>query len=251
MRKITDKNEIRNFLCEHRIDNLNIAGYMHNHPDECNIWVNNGDSVRGLVLYGEETKYYIINCYDDDFIKEAVRDIFDGKEVFFSGVRKELADKLMLLGKSRKTTDIEDSCYLYYYPYKSVEGLSKNVRPLRIEDAPVIDYFYTYRSSGSLDAIKRDIQRRPGVGLELDGELVAWTLVHPDNSNGILYVKPFFRGSNLGTEVGKALTQAVIDRGDIPFVHIVNGNDASVHITEKMGFRFGYNVVWFECDFSK
>lgn len=125
MRKITDKNEIRNFLCEHRIDNLNIAGYMHNHPDECNIWVNDGDTVRGLVLYGEETKYYIINCYDDDFIKEAVGDIFDGKEVFFSGVRKELADKLMLLGKSRKTTDIEDSCYLYYYPYKSVEGLSK------------------------------------------------------------------------------------------------------------------------------
>lgn len=94
MRKITDKNEIKNFLCEHRIDNLNIAGYMHNHPDECNIWVNNGDSVRGLVLYGEETKYYIINCYDDDFIKEAVRDIFDGKEVFFPGSERSLPTNL-------------------------------------------------------------------------------------------------------------------------------------------------------------
>lgn len=250
MRKINSIDEIKSFLDLHKIDCLNLIGYLRNHPNEHTVWVNDGDEIRGVVLYGEETHYCIINCYDDAFLDEAYRDIFKGNQVFFSGIRMELALKLQKFGKSQKKGDITDSCYLYYYPHLTIGDINPNVRPLTVEDAPIIDYFYTYRSSNSLATIKNDILSRPAVGLEIDGELAAWTLVHPDNSNGMLFVKPQFRKNNYGAVVGRSITQAVLDRGDIPYVHIVHGNDVSIHLTEGMGYVYAYRVMWFDCDFT-
>jgi len=251
--RVTDKNDmpsVMEFLNTHKMDSLNLLGYIKN-ADPI-VYINDNLPVDCVVLKDKNSNMFFINAYSDASIEEAVRDIFSKTEkVFFSGVREEIAQKLMRMG-NMQGNDTDDLCLLYYYPYGSIDEriIPDFMGTIKHEDIGVVDYFYTYRSSDSFDKICHEVTTRPTSAAYIDGEIAAWSLLHEDNSMGAMFTKPQFRNRNLAIHTTNNMIKNVLARGDVPYVHIVSVNTPSIKLAEKIGLKYAYDVRWFECEFK-
>lgn len=147
------------------------------------------------------------------------------------------------------TIEWANPCHLFVYdgdkPSDTTpEGFYADVlTPL---DAPIIDDYYTYKSDTSLDEILEAIETRSTVGIRTsDHELASWVLIHVDGTMGIMYTKEKYRKLGLGRVASNLLIQKQLSNGEIPYVHVVFGNDASIKLTEKLGMKNVVNVAWF------
>ena len=96
-----------------------------------------------------------------------------------------------------------------------------------------------------MGCIKDNLQNRPSSVYRIDGEAVAWVLVHRDNSIGIMYTKEEYRGKNIAYELSMNLLKEIIKRNQIPYIHIGIGNEASFRLARKCGFRRYKQIFWF------
>ena len=60
---------------------------------------------------------------------------------------------------------------------------------------------------------------------------------------GMLYVLPEYRRQGWGERLERALTKIVLTQGDLPYGHVVVGNEASARLQEKLGFICCSQVV--------
>lgn len=82
------------------------------------IWIG-GNPVDCVVIRKKDTDMFFINAYSDESILSAAKEIFSlSEKVFFSGVRKEIADKLLALADKTDEDLLHDDCLLYLYPEK-------------------------------------------------------------------------------------------------------------------------------------
>ncbi len=79
----------------------------------------------------------------------------------------------------------------------------------------------------------------------MNGEAVAWVLLHRDNSMGIMYTKKEFRGKNIAYQLSTDIIKKVIAKGQIPFIHIGTENTASFKLASKCGFIRCKEIYWF------
>ncbi|MEG2086251.1 MAG: GNAT family N-acetyltransferase [Clostridia bacterium] len=255
MRRLNEneRKKLDNFLNKNYLENINIIGYLKNVPD-AEIWVNDGDEILGVVVkYKDEGNKFIFNTYDKNIVKEAVDDIFSHySEVFLAAIRDELASQLFPYGYPNEN-GIGNYCIMYYYPKKTIDisDIPNNVKNIQIDDAKTVDFFYTYRHSGSFEILKKDIASRPSAAYYIDDEIISWSLLHPDNSMGVMFTKPQYRKHNYGYIVSKYLMNEVLKTNEIPFVHIVENNNASVCLAEKLSLVYGYRLIWFDYYFKK
>ncbi len=253
MKKLTENETYtaKEFLEKHKTDSLNMLGFLENNPLP-DIWVNDGET-DCVVMRKRNTDTFFINAYSRNSIVEAATEVFAPNGlIFFSGVRKDVAEVLFTLADKTDEELLHDDCYLYLYPEKDIDlsDLPDNVRAIDPDCAETIDYFYTYRNEHSLEKIKSEISTRPSGATYIDGEIACWSLVHEDGSMGAMFTKPQFRHKNLAVNASKFLIKQVLKRGNVPFVHIVDINEPSIKLAEKIGFVFAYPVVWFEASFE-
>ncbi len=238
-------------LSAHETDSLNMLGFLE-YNETPDIWIG-GNPVDCVVIRKKDTDMFFINAYSDESILSAAKEIFSlSEKVFFSGVRKEIADKLLALADKTDEDLLHDDCLLYLYPEKTIDvsDIPENVRPVDISCAETLDYFYTYRSQGSLEKIKKEISSRPSAATYIDGEIACWSLIHEDGSMGAMFTKPQYRHGNLAVNTSKYLISQQLARGKTPFVHIVDINTPSIKLAEKIGLKYAYPVVWFEASFK-
>jgi len=142
-----------------------------------------------------------------------------------------------------------EKCYVYSYKgedlkYSIPNGYYADI--LKKEDAKILYKYYTYKEDTPIDEIIENIVNRDSVVIKkANGELVSWVTVHPDGTMGIMYTKKEFRRLYLGQITSKILINKLIDKGEIPYVHIVDGNKASVGLAEKLGMEYMFDIVWF------
>ncbi|MCH5151563.1 MAG: hypothetical protein J1F65_02760 [Clostridiales bacterium] len=141
----------------------------------------------------------------------------------------------------------ETNCYLYVWngeplPYKC----KQDVRPMSVEFAQLISDGTHYHAP--IDEIAECLARHPSAAVYLDGKPICWCLLHLEKSLGMLYTLPEHRHKGYALEVMTALTNKVIERGDVPYAFIVKENIASQNLAAKYNLVRVKQADYFEID---
>jgi ribosomal protein S18 acetylase RimI-like enzyme len=86
------------------------------------------------------------------------------------------------------------------------------------------------------------------LGIRHEGRLVAmagerlrtpgWTEV------SAVCTDPAFRGQGLGARLTLAVAAGILERGDLPFLHVQDTNTAAIRLYERLGFEVSHEVVF-------
>lgn len=241
MIKVNDNRIIEKLINSDRIATLNAVGRMK-YTKGWEIFADSIDNPKGFILNSDYWK--VIYSLYDDVALELLKGLEKGKETGFSGVLKKYYDML----KELRNIKWEEHCYLYYLDAKALDTsrIKHEVGPLRLEDAEIVNEFYTYKSDDSLEYIKECIRERPSSAVyDEKGNPISWAVVREDGSMGIMYTRKEHRGKGLAISVTIDLAKKVIDDDWIPYVHIVTDNKPSIKLAESIGFKRYGEITWF------
>ncbi|MDV3426187.1 MAG: hypothetical protein LIR50_03215 [Bacillota bacterium] len=231
---------VKEFIEKDNIYNLNIKAVMEN-LERYDLYVDDAKNIKGVFL----SRGYFNHIYTKSkgFIQDIKDNLIKKGEYGFSGVRTDIAEEI----KKGYNIDWENKCDLYYYPDSSIDTsrIKGNPKDLKLENAKEVDDYYTYRGDFSLKEIENDIINRPSSCIYEGNDLASWVLTHEDNSMGIMYTKEKYRGKNYALYVSLDLTDKILKRGNIPYLHIVEGNNMSPGLALKTGFKKYGKVSWF------
>lgn len=251
MVEVFDKEKVISFLKEDEIANLNIIGAIKNigmgifnNPlDRLRMYVDNEDNPNGVVVQEHQYWFYVY-ARNDAFIYHIKKTFFSKLSSYgFDAVDKRVYD--ILLEDNHMAWD--EVCSLLYLDPNEFEPVEPTIDLTdgHESDARLIDDHYTYKEEGSYDFIRDNLKNRPSSVYRVDGQPVAWVLLHRDNSMGIMYTQKAYRGQNIAYELSMDIIQKVIKKGDIPFIHIGLGNEASFALAKKCGFKRYKEIYWF------
>jgi ribosomal protein S18 acetylase RimI-like enzyme len=91
-------------------------------------------------------------------------------------------------------------------------------------------------------------------GILIDGELVAMAgerLALPGHREvSAICTHPAHLGHGYAQRLTREATEAMLADGDLPFLHVADGNAAAIHIYEQLGFRRCADVVFVQIERS-
>lgn len=123
-------------------------------------------------------------------------------------------------------------CHQLYYPHKSIDS-DLELEPLNPADASfVLDHYHRLNE----DEIIQAISENRLFGVRDQGKLFAFIGLHDDHALGMLEVLPEYRRQGWGERLERALIAAVLGMGELPYGHVVVGNEPSMRLQEKLGF---------------
>jgi hypothetical protein len=111
--------------------------------------------------------------------------------------------------------------------------------------APLVDEHYPYKGSHSLNEIISNLKNRPSSAIFVEGEPVCWVMVHDDDSMGIMHTMEEHRRKGYAVDVTIDLCRQIFERGEKPFLQIVETNEQSPGLALKCGFVPYCTVDWF------
>jgi ribosomal protein S18 acetylase RimI-like enzyme len=95
---------------------------------------------------------------------------------------------------------------------------------------------------------KRTIDLGRYLGIRVDGRLVAmagerfhlpgWTEV------SAVCTDPGFRGQGLGARLTMAVAAGILERGELPFLHVAGDNAGAIKLYERLGFEPNHEVTF-------
>jgi ribosomal protein S18 acetylase RimI-like enzyme len=151
-------------------------------------------------------------------------DVPDGWAVEFSGVGNQL-----VLDSLVEVPDV-DAVRLGLDDADEVLALIAETRPGPFLPRTVTlgDYWGVRDEGGRLVAMAGERLRLPG-----------WTEV------SAVCTHPSARGRGLAAALSRRVSQGILARGDVPVLHVAEGNDGARRIYERLGFRFRTQVRFF------
>jgi len=165
------------------------------------------------------------------------------KSYMFGGIPYEQYEAL----KPHLSMEWEEICHLYVYEESNIVcEHSLDIRPLTLEDAPLVYEHYSYKEHDDIDYIEAIITKMPTRGIWVNDQLVSWVVQRDEGSIGIMYTLKDHRHMGYAHILTQCIIKEILNRGDIPFVHIAYENAASCKLAEKVGFKRAMTVVWFE-----
>lgn len=113
------------------------------------------------------------------------------------------------------------------------------IRSLQRSDALLVDEWWEHSSTTSLPMIMRCIgaDRSACLGVEINGELVAFVLRYLGGALGMLYVDPSHRRQGYGAALLNEATRAVEEQNESPWSLILVGNEASEALFTAHGWE--------------
>lgn len=105
------------------------------------------------------------------------------------------------------------------------------IRPLELQYAQQVSDGTPYHAD--LDDVRMCLTRHPSAAVYIDGKAVCWCLLHLEGDLGMLYTLPQYRHQGYALKVMTAITQMVIDAGNVPFAYIISDNTASKNLALK------------------
>ncbi len=139
-----------------------------------------------------------------------------------------------------------EHCYTYYLP-ANVGILDQPGLPsIPVEMTELIAQTWSYDADWTREYIRNQLEYGISAVKYVDNNPVAWAAMQDDGAMGFMYVIPEYRGRGYAQEVTYDLICKIRQIGQVPFMHIVQTNYASIRLSEKMGFKRLKNIVWFE-----
>lgn len=221
---------------------LIFEGYCVNF-DNVNVY-NDGDSYALTALNHLGVTECCILTEDASFI-DSVVGILRGT-VKLCGVAPHITDYL----KQRYSFNWFTACDLFVWSGQPL-GLSVldgaphcEIRPLEFSYVQQVSDGTPYHAN--LDDVRMCLERHPSAAAYVDGKAVCWCLLHLEGDLGMLYTLPQYRRQGYALKIMTALTQMVIDAGNVPYAYIISDNLASKSLAAKYNLRQVCPAHYFE-----
>lgn len=118
-----------------------------------------------------------------------------------------------------------------------------SIRTLTEEFIPFVAEHYS--EIGSPEYVTERILHGAVYGAFYEEKIVGFIADHEEGSIGMLYVLPEYRKHHVAMALETYCMNLAVERGEIPYGQVVLGNEASIHLQEKMGICFAKGtVVW-------
>ena len=117
----------------------------------------------------------------------------------------------------------------------------KDIRQLTVEEVPYVAEHYHL---GDEVYVRERIAAGDVFGIYIEGKLCGFIGCHNDGSMGMLYVEDAYRRQGLAASLEGYLINKQREQGMIPYAHIVNGNEASIQLQERLGLNLSDPVIW-------
>jgi len=118
------------------------------------------------------------------------------------------------------------------------------VRRLEPTDENIDFVFEHYTLAFAREHIADMMQSLGIYGAYYQGKLVGCIGRHEERSLGLLEVLPEYRRMGIATELESHLVNELIDNGEVPYGHIIYGNDNSVIMHKNLGYTFSDTPVF-------
>ncbi len=228
-----------NLIEDDRIINLNVLGRIKFNP-EYDFILDGSD--KGFIY--RSGYWNTIYAMEDSIAEELLKNFKPEGEAGFSGVH----EKYYHMAKKFHQIVWDELCHLFYLDPKEYikPTLDHEVCSLSVQDADIVNEYYTYKEEGSLQYIQECIANRPSsVIRDAEGKPLSWALIREDGSMGVMYTLKEHRSKGYALSVSHDLASKAVNLGLTPFVHIVKGNTASVNLAKSIGFKHYCDVMWF------
>ena len=117
----------------------------------------------------------------------------------------------------------------------------KDIRCLTEAELPyVVEHYHL----GDEEYVRERIAAGEVFGVYIEGELRGFIGSHNDGSMGMLYVEESCRRQGVAASLEGYLINRQREQGFVPYAHIVEGNDASTRLQERLGLNLSDPVIW-------
>lgn len=105
---------------------------------------------------------------------------------------------------------------------------------------------YTFKDSISLEDFSEHIVNGYSVAAyDIENNMCGFIGTHGDGSMGMLEVLPQFRRKHIGEELEKRLINSILKDKNVPYCHVVYGNEKSFNLQVKLGGTLCDNLIVF------
>lgn len=150
-----------------------------------------------------------------------------------------VGDSAGLLAQSHFSFTNALRCYQYYYPFQSIES-DLELETARLDDLDFISQHYTLADR---EEIRETIEQGDLWVVRDRGQIFGFIGRHQEGSMGMMHVLPEYRRRGWGERLERALIKIVLSRGELPYGHVVIGNEASARLQEKLGLVLCKEIV--------
>lgn len=149
--------------------------------------------------------------------------------------------------------DYKTTTLLYHLPHSEAAQLTVSppdgviLKQLKAEDVPQVTAIYPFRSDTSNYLFQRRIRFNSSLGAynRDNGELLGWCLRYETGVLTALQVEEKHKRNRYGELLLRAMSKEVGQQGDDVTACIVEGNQPSLQLFEKVGFKFtGTYICW-------
>ncbi len=212
---------------------------------------NDLDSVRYLKIIDNsilikkisDSGWVMISSSDEQEV-DKILDYLTNRDKAFACVEKWITDKIIRSNENQ--VEWKETTYRFYLPVgKILPPINSEIRPLKLEEADIVNNYWEYKDDGTINYVRNMINRNYSGGIEEDGKLVAWLTIHDDGALGFLYVLEGYRGKGYAKDLTVYLCNKLRKDNMIPFLYIVTENEKSLSLARKLGFEKDRKVCWF------
>lgn len=186
------------------------------------------ESSKGFIIKDEDCSFIYMSFSDLDVMKQ---ELSKKRYEHYITYTKEVVD---FYGDNDKVKKL----YQYIYPSTDLFDVDQyDVRVLSVDYASYIDSFYKAIAPGETSA--HALERGDVIGIFEDNKLAGIIGRHPEGCMGMLKVLGEYRGKKYGEVLEKAMINKLIKEKQKVFCEVVDGNDVSFHLQNKLGLIKG------------
>lgn len=130
-------------------------------------------------------------------------------------------------------------CHQYYYLHAAIQS-DLPLEKLTPSDA---EFVFDHYDLADPEEVVEAIEQGRMFGVRDNGKLFAFIGLHGDYSMGMLEVLPAYRRQGWGEKLERALIAHLLSIGELPYGHVITGNDKSTRLQEKLGFTLCSDTV--------
>lgn len=143
-----------------------------------------------------------------------------------------------------KEQGYKEFCECSQFLYTQREPLSvghKDIRRLGLES---LEYICSHYDIESPVYVRDRLFARAMYGAFVENHLVGFIGMHDEGSLGMLYVEEPYRGRGIAASLEAYSVNRMLERGWIPYGHVIAGNESSMRLQERLGFYQAKDTFW-------
>ncbi len=158
-------------------------------------------------------------------------------------VVQEFMTELVAKARNVQISDVcAQGCYTKNEP---LPVKHKDIRPLTMEHFEYVSSHYGVDNGvDNREYVKERILHKVMYGAFVEDKLVGFIGSHEEGSMGLLYVEETYRKEGIGASLEAFEINLQRSLGFTPYCHIIDGNEKSLRLQEKLGLYLSDKTLW-------